>query len=176
MLWTIYLNGGFRGGETEFLYQNRRIAPKTGSLLIAPTAFTHTHRGNMPKGEDKYIATSWILLQPRRAAVCESEVKVRRMADAEIDVLPLLRQLLVFARKWSHGIPLDFDTVAQVRRRVLTSNHRHHVREIPIYAQLAREGDITDRDPCELTRNRLVLSDDWFRAMIRNGSTVTLRR
>ena len=61
MLWTIYLNEGFRGGETEFLYQNRRIAPKTGSLLIAPTAFTHTHRGNMPKGEDKYIATSWIL-------------------------------------------------------------------------------------------------------------------
>jgi hypothetical protein len=82
------------------------------------------------------------------------------MADAEIDVLPLLRQLLVFARKWSHGIPLDFDAVAQVRRRVLTSNHRHHVREIPIYAQLAREGDITDRDPCELARNRLVLSDE----------------
>ena len=86
------------------------------------------------------------------------------MADAEIDVLPLLRQLLVFARKWSHGIPLDFDAVAQVRRRVLTSNHRHHVREIPIYAQLAREGDITDRDPCELARNRLVLSDDWFKS------------
>jgi hypothetical protein len=61
VLWTIYLNEGFRGGETEFLYQNRRIAPKTGSLLIAPTAFTHTHRGNMPRGEDKYIATSWIL-------------------------------------------------------------------------------------------------------------------
>jgi len=86
------------------------------------------------------------------------------MADAEIDVLPLLRQLLVFARKWSHGIPLDFDAVAQVRRRVLTSNHRHHVREIPIYAQLAREGDITDRDPCDLARNRLVLSDDWFKS------------
>jgi hypothetical protein len=86
------------------------------------------------------------------------------MADAEIDVLPLLRQLLIFARKWSHGIPLDFDAVAQVRRRVLTSNHRHHVREIPIYAQLAREGDITDRDPCELARNRLVLSDDWFKS------------
>jgi hypothetical protein len=61
VLWTIYLNDGFREGETEFLYQNRRIAPKTGSLLIAPTAFTHTHRGNMPKGGDKYIATSWIL-------------------------------------------------------------------------------------------------------------------
>jgi len=61
VLWTIYLNDGFREGETEFLYQNRRIAPKAGSLLIAPTAFTHTHRGNMPKGGDKYIATSWIM-------------------------------------------------------------------------------------------------------------------
>ena len=37
--------------------------PKAGSLLIAPAAFTHTHRGNRPVGGDKYIATSWILFQ-----------------------------------------------------------------------------------------------------------------
>ena len=37
--------------------------PRTGSLLIAPAAFTHTHRGNMPRGGDTYIATSWILFQ-----------------------------------------------------------------------------------------------------------------
>lgn len=61
VLWTIYLNDGFDEGETEFLYQQRKVAPRTGSLLIAPTAFTHTHRGNRPKGGDKYIATSWIL-------------------------------------------------------------------------------------------------------------------
>jgi hypothetical protein len=63
LLWTIYLNDGFAEGETEFLHQRRRIAPRTGTLLIAPAAFTHTHRGNMPKGADKYIATSWILFQ-----------------------------------------------------------------------------------------------------------------
>ncbi|HEY2397288.1 MAG TPA: 2OG-Fe(II) oxygenase [Paraburkholderia sp.] len=63
LLWTVYLNDGFAEGETEFLHQRRKIAPRTGSLLIAPTAFTHTHRGNMPKGGDKYIATSWILFQ-----------------------------------------------------------------------------------------------------------------
>ena len=67
VLWTIYLNDGFRDGETEFLYQGRKIVPKTGSLLIAPTAFTHTHRGNMPKGGDKYIATSWILFRRAEA-------------------------------------------------------------------------------------------------------------
>ena len=63
VLWTIYLNDGFEAGETEFLYQQRKIVPKTGSLLIAPTAFTHTHRGNMPRGRDKFIATSWTLFQ-----------------------------------------------------------------------------------------------------------------
>jgi hypothetical protein len=68
VLWTIYLNDGFGEGETEFLYQRRKIAPKTGSLLIAPTAFTHTHRGNMPKGRDKYIATGWVLFRRRSSA------------------------------------------------------------------------------------------------------------
>ncbi len=63
VLWTIYLNDGFTEGETEFLYQQRRIRPATGALLIAPTAFTHTHRGNRPQGRDKYIATSWVLFQ-----------------------------------------------------------------------------------------------------------------
>lgn len=63
LLWTIYLNDGFEEGETEFLHQQRKIRPKTGSLLLAPAGFTHTHRGNMPRGGDKYIATSWVLFQ-----------------------------------------------------------------------------------------------------------------
>lgn len=63
LLYTIYLNEGFGDGETEFLHQGRRIVPRTGDLLIAPAFFTHTHRGNRPRGKDKYIATSWILFQ-----------------------------------------------------------------------------------------------------------------
>ena len=63
LLWTIYLNHGFDAGETEFLFQQRKIAPRTGDLLIAPTAFTHTLRGNKPQNGDKFIATSWILFQ-----------------------------------------------------------------------------------------------------------------
>lgn len=63
LLWTVYLNDGFAQGETEFLYQQRKIVPRTGSLLIAPAAFTHTHRGNRPQGGDKFIATSWVLFQ-----------------------------------------------------------------------------------------------------------------
>ena len=67
LLWTLYLNDGFQEGETEFLYQQRKIPPCAGSLLIAPTAFTHTHRGNRPRGGDKFIATSWVLFQRAEA-------------------------------------------------------------------------------------------------------------
>lgn len=67
VLWSVYLNDGFAGGETEFFHQQRRIVPQTGSLLIAPAGYTHTHRGNMPKGGDKYIATSWVLFQRAEA-------------------------------------------------------------------------------------------------------------
>ncbi|HET7924471.1 MAG TPA: 2OG-Fe(II) oxygenase [Rhodanobacteraceae bacterium] len=63
LLWTIYLNDAFEEGETEFHYQRRRIVPRTGSLLFAPAGFTHTHRGNRPKGGNKYIATSWVLFE-----------------------------------------------------------------------------------------------------------------
>lgn len=63
LLWMVYLNDDFDEGETEFLYQGRKLKPKAGTLVLAPAAFTHTHRGNMPKDGDKYIATSWILFQ-----------------------------------------------------------------------------------------------------------------
>lgn len=63
LLWMVYLNQEFDEGETEFLYQQRKITPKTGSLVLAPAAFTHTHRGNTPRRGDKIIATSWILFQ-----------------------------------------------------------------------------------------------------------------
>jgi len=67
LLWTVYLNEGFEEGETEFLFQQRKVRPRTGDLLVAPTAFTHTHRGNRPVGGDKFIATSWILFQRAEA-------------------------------------------------------------------------------------------------------------
>ena len=72
LLWTLYPNDGFGDGETEFLYQRRKIAPRTGTLLIAPAAFTHTHRCNRPQGADKVIATSWILFQRAEALFATS--------------------------------------------------------------------------------------------------------
>jgi hypothetical protein len=57
---TAYLNDVVEGGETEFLYQHKRIPSKMGSVCIFPSAFTHTHRGNPPLSNTKYIMTSWI--------------------------------------------------------------------------------------------------------------------
>ena len=55
-----YLNDVEEGGETEFLYQSRRIKPKQGTIVICPSSFTHTHRGNPPLTGDKYMINGWI--------------------------------------------------------------------------------------------------------------------
>ena len=59
----VYLNDDFDGGETEFLYQQRREEAVAGDVLMFPAAFTHTHRGNPPLGGNKYLATSWGYIQ-----------------------------------------------------------------------------------------------------------------
>lgn len=64
LLFMFYLNDVAEGGQTEFYYQNRRIEPKAGRMVIAPAYFTHTHRGTVPVSDDKYILTSWILFNP----------------------------------------------------------------------------------------------------------------
>ena len=59
-----YLNDDFEGGETEFLYWNKREKAVAGDILIFPSAFTHTHRGNPPIGPNpKYLATTWGWIQ-----------------------------------------------------------------------------------------------------------------
>ena len=56
----VYLNDVEEGGETEFLYQSRRIKPKQGTMVICPSGFTHTHRGNPPLTGIKYMINGWI--------------------------------------------------------------------------------------------------------------------
>tara|TARA_X000000368_G_C23051604_1_gene721682 strand:+ start:1937 stop:2521 length:585 start_codon:yes stop_codon:yes gene_type:complete len=59
----LYLNDEFEGGETEFLYQNRREQSVTGDVIIFPAGYTHVHRGNPPIGGTKYIANTWAIVQ-----------------------------------------------------------------------------------------------------------------
>lgn len=49
------------GGETEFRYQNVRVKPETGKLLLFPPFWTHEHRGVTLEQGVKYIATTWVL-------------------------------------------------------------------------------------------------------------------
>jgi len=67
LLFQFYLNDVAEGGETEFYYQQRKVEARQGRLIIAPAGFTHTHKGNVSRSGDKYVATSWILFQRAEA-------------------------------------------------------------------------------------------------------------
>jgi len=56
----LYLNDVDEGGETEFLYLHKRYQAKTGRMLIWPATYSHTHRGNPPLTNTKYIVTGWL--------------------------------------------------------------------------------------------------------------------
>lgn len=60
LVYMVYLNDVDEGGETEFLYQGRRIKPRQGRLVLWPAGFTHLHRGNPPISNTKYIITGWL--------------------------------------------------------------------------------------------------------------------
>ena len=48
------------GGETEFLYQKKRLPPTANTMVIWPASYTHVHRGNTVLGDrSKYIVTGW---------------------------------------------------------------------------------------------------------------------
>ena len=65
------LHGITGSGKTEVylrcieqcLYLNKRVNAVQGRVIIFPAAYTHTHRGNPPIGQTKYIGTSWGILQ-----------------------------------------------------------------------------------------------------------------
>ncbi|MDZ7662887.1 2OG-Fe(II) oxygenase [Thiohalophilus sp.] len=58
-LW--YLNDVSHGGETEFLYQNIKVKPQTGKLVLFPPFWTHEHRACVLEQGVKYIATTWVV-------------------------------------------------------------------------------------------------------------------
>ena len=62
LVYMLYLNTlpTEANGETEFLYQQRRLNPVENTMVLWPAAFTHAHRGNPVYGENtKYIVTGW---------------------------------------------------------------------------------------------------------------------
>jgi hypothetical protein len=60
LVWMIYLNDMPEGeGETEFLYQKKRIRPTQGTVVFWPAGMTHPHRGLTVYTQPKYILTGW---------------------------------------------------------------------------------------------------------------------
>lgn len=60
LVYCLYLNDVLEGGETEFLYIPKRIKAKKGTIAIFPGSFTHTHRGNPPMSNEKYLLNGWV--------------------------------------------------------------------------------------------------------------------
>jgi len=48
------------GGETEFLYQQVKVRPEAGKLVLFPPFWTHAHRAVEVQQGVKYIATTWL--------------------------------------------------------------------------------------------------------------------
>lgn len=55
-----YLNTVVEGGGTSFYYQNLTIKAEKGLTLIWPSEWTHTHKGEVSRTEEKYIITGWL--------------------------------------------------------------------------------------------------------------------
>ena len=62
LVFSVYLNDVKEGGETEFLHFSKRVKPKAGRIVIWPASFPYLHRGNPPLSGEKYLLTSWLLL------------------------------------------------------------------------------------------------------------------
>ena len=60
LAWMVYLNDVDEGGETEFMYQQKRLKPQRNRFVLWPAGFTHLHRGNPPLQGVKYVLTGWI--------------------------------------------------------------------------------------------------------------------
>ncbi|MCU0971643.1 MAG: 2OG-Fe(II) oxygenase [Gammaproteobacteria bacterium] len=49
------------GGETEFLYQDVKVRPEKGKMVLFPPFWTHEHRAARVQKGAKYIATTWVV-------------------------------------------------------------------------------------------------------------------
>ena len=64
LVFMTYLNDVDDGG-TEFKYQNITSPAKKGLTLLWPSDWTHTHRGQISKKNEKYIVTGWLSFENR---------------------------------------------------------------------------------------------------------------
>jgi len=57
----MYLNDVEAGGCTSFRnFENQEVEARKGKIVIFPSGWTHTHQGNMPRSNDKYVCVTWL--------------------------------------------------------------------------------------------------------------------
>ena len=66
IVWMIYLNDIKEKGGTLFKYQDLRVAPEVGKMLIWPAGWTHFHKSEVAPKETKYIITGWYQYKPEQ--------------------------------------------------------------------------------------------------------------
>ena len=64
----VYLNSVAEGGETCFHRQNLRVQPVAGDALFFPTFWTHLHCAEVPRSSDKYVISSFVRFEDRKAS------------------------------------------------------------------------------------------------------------
>lgn len=57
-----YLNNVKEGGETVF-WNNYKINPEKGKLVLFPACWSYPHTGKVPISSDKYIITGWLFIK-----------------------------------------------------------------------------------------------------------------
>lgn len=61
LVFFIYLNDGFKGGETDFVQLQAQVKPKQGRLIMFPPMWNWLHQANSVKGQQpKYIVGSYM--------------------------------------------------------------------------------------------------------------------
>lgn len=55
-----YLNDVESGGETEFMYLDRKVQPKEGTIVLFPAGWTHYHQALPPLSGSKYVLITWL--------------------------------------------------------------------------------------------------------------------
>jgi hypothetical protein len=59
-----YLNDVDEGGETSFRYQDLKVKPDKGGVVVFPATWTYPHEALVPRSSDKLILSSFLVCQP----------------------------------------------------------------------------------------------------------------
>jgi hypothetical protein len=79
-------------------------------------------------------------------------------------VQELRQELIKVSQAWASGADIDAGQAAAWREETLLLNHRHYLREIPVYRKLAAEAGCGDDADIAAIKRNLMFSADIFKS------------